>query len=124
MGNLSSEQMKEQYLKSSVLVCPSFVENSPNTIAEAMLLGVPVVCSDAGGITSVISDTEGFIFERGNCEMLASKLDEVFEMEQKDMDSLSKKMELAYTRAHSDYDGNTNYSRLLQIYRLIMGYQD
>lgn len=124
LGNLSSEQMKEQYLKSSVLVCPSFVENSPNTIAEAMLLGVPVVCSDAGGITSVISDTEGFIFERGNCEMLASKLDEVFEMEQKDMDSLSKKMELAYTRAHSDYDGNTNYSRLLQIYRLIMDYQD
>lgn len=120
LGNLSPQKMKEQYLKSGVYVCPSYIENSPNTIAEAMLLGVPVVCSDAGGITSIISDGEGFIFKRGDYAELSSKLEEVFELEDKNMESLMKKMDRAVERAHADYDGKTNYSRLLEIYGLIM----
>ena len=43
LGRLSAEEMKTQFLRSSVFVCPSVMENSPNTIGEAMLLGVPVV---------------------------------------------------------------------------------
>lgn len=41
LGQLSDVQMKEAYLNSHVFVCPSALENSPNSLGEAMLLGVP-----------------------------------------------------------------------------------
>ena len=40
-GMLSADEMKEQYLSANVFVCPSSIENSPNSLGEAMILGVP-----------------------------------------------------------------------------------
>ena len=42
-GKLNAAEMKEQFLRTSVFVCASVLENSPNTIGEAQLLGVPVL---------------------------------------------------------------------------------
>lgn len=47
--------MIEQYLKAHIFVCPSSVENSPNSLGEAQLLGVPCIGSIAGGIPSMLS---------------------------------------------------------------------
>lgn len=38
-GKLDALEMKERFLKSSVFLCPSVLENSPNTVGEAQLLG-------------------------------------------------------------------------------------
>ena len=35
---------------------PSIVENSPNSLAEAMILGVPCVATSAGGVPSLMRD--------------------------------------------------------------------
>lgn len=44
-------------------VHPSYIDNSPNSICEAMLLGMPILSSCAGGIKSLIIDKEtGFLF--------------------------------------------------------------
>ena len=45
LGNLNAEQMKQRYLNSNVFVSPSSMENSPNSVGEAMILGVPVISS-------------------------------------------------------------------------------
>lgn len=119
LGPLSEEEMKREYLSSSVYVCPSYMENSPNTVAEAMLLGMPVIASDAGGIKSIISNKEGFIFERGNASELASLIEKVFSMEDDNKDELKDICERAYERAHTDYDGDRNYRRLIEIYKEI-----
>ena len=37
--------MKEQYLKANVFVSASSIENSPNSVLEAMAVGAPVVSS-------------------------------------------------------------------------------
>ena len=64
MGTLSAEQMKDQYLKANVFVCSSALENSSNSVAEAMLLGVPVIASDVGGMRDIISDGEdGLLYQ-------------------------------------------------------------
>ena len=82
LGKLSEEEMKQQFLKSNVFVCASVLENSPNTVGEAMLLGVPVVASRAGGIPDMITDgSEGLLFETGNPADLASAVDKVFSQE-------------------------------------------
>ena len=64
LGKLSSEQMRERYLRSSVYVCCSSLENSPNSLGEAMLLGMPCVSADVGGIPSLFADGEdGILYE-------------------------------------------------------------
>lgn len=120
LGSLTSNQMKEQYLRSSVFVCPSYVENSPNTVAEAMLLGVPIVASDAGGITSVISEKEGFIFKKGDVKRLARSIEKVWELELYDRDTLYNLCDMEQKRALKDYDPVENNKCLLSIYESIV----
>lgn len=64
-GRLTAEEMKERYLKSGVYVCCSSMENSPNSLGEAMLLGMPCVAADAGGIPSLFAADKDGILYRG-----------------------------------------------------------
>ena len=48
LGQQDEGQMVEQYLNANVFVSASVIENSSNSIGEAMLLGVPIVASDVG----------------------------------------------------------------------------
>lgn len=58
LGKMSAEQMRDRYLKSSLFLCPSALENSPNSLGEAMLLGMPCVSAAVGGIPSIFTDGE------------------------------------------------------------------
>lgn len=120
LGQLSAREMKERYLKSAVFVCPSYVENSPNTLAEAMLLGLPVIASDAGGIPSMISEKEGLLFERGNAASLAEAIRVVFKAEGENQGTLKAMCDNAYGRAHKAHDGQSNLRRLFEIYNEIV----
>ena len=122
-GKLNAEEMKQQFLKSSVFICPSVVENSPNTVAEAMLLGMPVVASKTGGIPDMITDEEdGLLFSVENVDELVSSIKEVW-TQLRDEAGLTKAERLgkaAAKRAHQVHDGGTNYRRLLEIYDSIV----
>lgn len=64
LGKLNAEQMREAYLNSSLYVCCSALENSPNSLGEAMLLGMPCVCADVGGIPSLfVNGEDGIAYE-------------------------------------------------------------
>lgn len=56
------------YLKASdMLVFPSKLEGSPNSVLEAMFLGLPVICSNIGAHRSVIIDKKnGYLFKDKN----------------------------------------------------------
>ena len=71
LGFLSEEKMVERMLKSHVFVSPSSIENSPNSVGEAMILGVPTVSSDVGGVKNMLTHgQEGFIYPADEPYML------------------------------------------------------
>lgn len=81
LGHLSPEEMKQAYLEANVFVLSSTVENSPNAMGEAMLLGVPCVCADVGGVSSLLVHAqEGFLYPSTAPYMLAYYVQRVFTM--------------------------------------------
>jgi len=84
LGSLEVEEMKQAYLRANVFVLPSTIENSPNTLGEAMLLGLPCIASDVGGVSTLLqSGTEGFVYPAGDVASLVGRIKEVFSMEEK-----------------------------------------
>ncbi len=117
LGRLSAKQMKEHFLKSALYICPSILENSPNSLGEAMLLGMPSVAANTGGIPTIFSDKkDGLMFEKGNVEALAKSVIEMFS-DKKKMEQYGK---TARKHAMDTHNPDKNYQRLLEIYQEIV----
>jgi glycosyltransferase involved in cell wall biosynthesis len=54
LGGLDPDGVISELQAASMYVHPSVVENSPNSLAEAMMLGVPCVAAAAGGVPSML----------------------------------------------------------------------
>ncbi len=79
LGNLSALEMRAQYLTANVYVLASSMENSPNSLAEAMMLGTPCVASNIGGVPDMMENqTEGLLYPFGNVELLAKQIELIF----------------------------------------------
>ncbi len=64
LGRMSGEEMLQQYMKSHLFVCCSSLENSSNSLGEAMLLGMPCVCADVGGLPGIFEGgKDGIMYE-------------------------------------------------------------
>ena len=60
---LGPPQLIEELKTCHFFVHPSYIDNSPNSVCEAMLLGMPVLSSSVGGVNSLITHKEnGFLF--------------------------------------------------------------
>lgn len=117
LGKLSAKEMKERYLKSNLYVCASSLENSPNSLGEAMLLGVPAVAPYTGGIPSIFEkDKDGLMFEPGNASELAEKIIYLFEHPTKMLEYALQAKE----HAKVTHNPEANYRRLLEIYQEIL----
>ena len=116
LGSLNAEEMKEQYLLANVFASPSSIENSPNSVGEAMILGTPVVSSDVGGVKNMLThNEEGFLYQHDAPYMLAFYAMELFENKEKCFE-FSKN---AKQHAKTTHDANQNLSALIDIYRSI-----
>ncbi|MGN0978397.1 MAG: glycosyltransferase family 4 protein [Faecousia sp.] len=113
LGSLSAEQMKTAFLEANAFVLPSTIENSPNSLGEAMLLGVPCAASDVGGVSNLLaSPGEGFVYQSTAPYMLAFYLKQIFAMEEKAV-SLGKAARAHALRTH---DPEKNLETMLHIY--------
>jgi len=76
LGYRSSDEIAKLHEQSQVFVLPSHVENSPNSVAEAMVSGVPVIASKVGGIPSMIRHLDtGLLVEPQSPQELADAID-------------------------------------------------
>lgn len=117
LGKLNAQEMKQRFLESHLYVCPSAIENSPNSLGEAMILGVPAIASDTGGISSIFTDKEdGILFEMGNCDALADSVIHMFS----NPDKMEEYSHRAKNHARDTHNPDKNYVRLLEIYQEIV----
>ena len=113
LGQLSESEMKERLIKSNVFVCPSSIENSPNSLGEAMLLGVPSISSDVGGVKNLCTHIkEGYIYPADATYMLAYYIKKIFE----DKNSVQSMCNNAMEKARKLYDKDNNFNTLRGIY--------
>lgn len=116
LGRLTADAMKEQYLKANVFVLPSTIENSPNSLGEAMLLGVPCVAADVGGVTTMLTHRqEGYVYQSTAPYMLAHYIKAVFARE----DEAKELGQAARAHALQTHDPHRNLQELLSVYRTL-----
>lgn len=116
IGNLDEKSMCDRFLKSHVFVSASSIENSPNSVGEAMLLGVPTVASNVGGTSDMLRDKEdGFLYQYDASYMLAGYVDRIFSN-----DSLAMQFSKS-AREHAilTHNKEKNYKDLIHIYEEI-----
>lgn len=110
-GPLNGEQMKHEYLRANVYVCPSAIENSPNSLGEAQISGTPCIASYAGGTMDMMQGNEDNLYRFEEVEMLANKICRVFANRDRQPD-----MRAAAAERH---DPKKNRNTLLEIYKEI-----
>ena len=66
--------------RTDILLVPSRIEGLPIIILEALSLGVPVIASDLGGISTVILDGfDGYVCQAGNVDQFVDRIKELAE---------------------------------------------
>lgn len=112
-GMLDEKAMCERYLKSNVFVCCSSIENSPNSLGEAQLLGMPYVASFVGGVPEIVDWNTDILYRFEEYEMLAQRICYIFAQ----TDEYTP-----YIFNMDRYNSVKNASDLLSIYKLINQY--
>ena len=125
LGQLSAEEMKREYLSCAVFVMPSVMENSPNSVGEAMLLGTPCIASNVGGIPDILENgRDGILYEATDANALADAIKRVFQRSFDASDEISAFCENAVEDARIKHDGKENVKTLLEIYHTMIREQD
>ncbi len=79
-GPLKARQVAERLSKVNAYVLCSAVENSPNTLGEAMMVGTPCVAAYVGGVADMAEDgKEALFFRNDDPKLLAWNLKRVFD---------------------------------------------
>ncbi|MFR1707970.1 MAG: glycosyltransferase family 4 protein [Clostridium sp.] len=116
LGNLDEKQMCLKMLQANVFVSPSSIENSPNSLGEAMLLGIPCVASCVGGVQDMLEDKkEGFIYPFDEPYMLSYYIKEIF----KNDELAIKFSENGRKHANITHNKQRNLNRIIDIYNII-----
>ena len=110
--------MRQAYLEADVFLLPSGCENSPNSLGEAMLLGLPCVASAVGGIPSMLANgTEGLLYgDALDADALARAVLQVLHSP----DGGAAMGRAARARALQTHDAARNAADLLHIYESIL----
>lgn len=116
-GPLKAPQVAERLSKVNAYVLCSTIENSPNTLGEAMMVGTPCVASYVGGVSDMAEDGKEALFYRNDDpKLLAWNLKRIF-----DSDELALSLsEAAKKKARITHDAERNAQMLIDAYTDIL----
>lgn len=116
-GRINAESLSDLLKHTDVYVHVSHIENSPNSVCEAMIVGVPIIASYVGGTGSLMeNDKEGLLIQDGDSYAFAGaivKLQKQFSRAQ----ALGKN---AHERAMARHNPNRISSQLFEVYNKVL----
>ncbi|MBQ3006129.1 MAG: glycosyltransferase family 4 protein [Clostridia bacterium] len=116
-GPLNARQVAERLSKVNAYVLCSTVENSPNTLGEAMMVGTPCVAAYVGGVSDMAEDGKEALFYRNDDpKLLAWNIKRIF-----DNDELAFSLsEAGKKKALITHDAERNAQLLIDAYTDIL----
>lgn len=116
LGKLDENSLVSALLKTNIYVATSHIENSPNSLCEALLLGVPSIATHAGGTNSLMDDgKDGILIQDGDPYAMAGAI-----MELKDNKDLAITIgKNARIRGMARHNIDTITNGLLEIYKTV-----
>lgn len=116
-GPLKAHQVAEKLSKVNAYVLCSTIENSPNTLGEAMMVGTPCVAAYVGGVSDMAEDGKEALFYRNDDpKLLAWNLKRIF-----DNDELALSLsEAGKKKALITHDAERNAQLLIDAYTDIL----
>lgn len=117
LGIIDGEQVKNEMLNCDLFVYPSYMDNSPNAVCEAQLLGVPVLATYSGGIPSLIDNgNTGVLIPSNEPHRLAAEVERLLS----DMDTIISLGKYAHNIAKNRHNPYSILSSLVSIYNKIL----
>jgi glycosyltransferase involved in cell wall biosynthesis len=117
LPSLTAEQVVLELVHAHIFCLPSLMENSPNSLGEAMLMGVPVVATYVGGVPSMIKHgVEGILCSPGDVASLVTSIEWCFEHPEACRNLANNARKVAVMRHNPDVNGK----RTLDIYQEII----
>jgi glycosyltransferase involved in cell wall biosynthesis len=118
LGSKNAQDVVGILLSSDIYCQTSHIENSPNSLCEAMIVGMPIVATYAGGSSSLMQDKkEGFLVQDGDPYAIAGALVEYI----KDFGQAADCGCRAYARAEKRHNRKDIAMDVYAIYKTMIG---
>lgn len=116
-GSLSAEKLISELSQAHIYIHPSHIENSPNSVCEAMILGMPVIATYAGGTPSIVSNgVDGLLVQDGDPYAMAGAILELVQ----DNELMLSLADNAYNTAIVRHNKKDVSEGLVEIYKKII----
>lgn len=116
-GRIDADELSSLLTESDIYVHVSHIENSPNSVCEAMLIGMPVIASFAGGTSSMLeNEKEGILVQDGDPYMYAGAIIDYY----MDFDKAKTYGENARRRAMERHNPERIANQLVAAYNAIL----
>ena len=107
--------LKNKMLSAKIFVLSSNIEGMPNSLMQAMALGLPCIATNVGAVNLLIKNgLDGLIVEKRNCEEIAQKIDFLLN-KPKEMEKISKN---ARIKMINDFSWSNIEKEVIKAYNL------
>ncbi|MBO4807313.1 MAG: glycosyltransferase [Paludibacteraceae bacterium] len=102
IGPLQPEELAKKLSETTIYVHTAYIENSPNSICEAQSLGVPVISTNVGGISTLLNNGElGVLVPANDPWQMANAIIQLSSDEDK-LEAFSQKGRVVARERHSE----------------------
>lgn len=117
-GVTLEKELLQGLLNSNLFIHTSYIDNSPNTVCEAQLIGLPVISTNVGGISTLIQDeVDGFLVPSNEPHILASTIIDLYV----NCDKLDFVSQNSFRVAHERHNPSAIKDHLIDIYTSVVG---
>lgn len=117
LGFTDADKLQEILLSSDIYVHTAYIDNSPNSICEAQYLGLPIISTNVGGISSLVIDgKEGKLVPANSCYNMAYEIMSL----SKDIERQKLYSENSIKHAKERHNPQHIHDQLLNCYKSIL----